>query len=68
MAISDRGFASMDPQKQRKIARKGGKTISADRKYMSKIGRKGGLVSGRARIKAKKAKEKKLERVRRGMK
>lgn len=26
MAISDRGFASMDPDKQRKIASKGGRT------------------------------------------
>lgn len=68
MAISDRGFASMDPKKQRKIARKGGKTISADKKYMSRIGRKGGLVSGKARMMAKKEKEKKLEKVRKSIK
>jgi len=52
----------MNPEKQRKIARKGGKTISADRKYMSKIGRKGGLVSGKARNMAKKLKEKSRKR------
>lgn len=68
MAISDRGFASMDPKKQRKIARKGGKTISADKKYMSKIGRKGGLVSGKVRMMAKKEKEKKKGKTKRGMK
>lgn len=68
MAISDRGFASMDPKKQRKIARKGGKTISMDKKYMSKIGRKGGLASGKIRKIGKEAEGEKLEKGRRKMK
>lgn len=51
MAISDRGFASMDSQKQRKIASKGGKSQGAqnnpgnfanDRKKASQAGQKGG--------------------------
>lgn len=54
MAIKDRGFASMSPKKQKKIAQKGGKVISQDRKYMATIGRKGGLAS--ARVRTKKAK------------
>jgi general stress protein YciG len=31
MAISDRGFASMDPERQREIARMGGKASGARR-------------------------------------
>jgi general stress protein YciG len=51
MAISDRGFASMDKEKQRAIASKGGKSQGAqnnpgnfanDRAKASKAGRKGG--------------------------
>jgi uncharacterized protein len=46
MATSDRGFASMDPKKQRQIARlggqKGGRTVSQNREHMAQIGRKGG--------------------------
>lgn len=51
MAISDRGFASMDKEKQRAIASKGGKSQGAannpgnfanDRSKASKAGRKGG--------------------------
>lgn len=42
MATSDRGFASMDPKKQKAIASKGGKTVSQDREHMAEIGRKGG--------------------------
>lgn len=67
---SRRGFASMDPQKLREIASKGGKkahelgvahewtsqeasdagrlggmSVSRDREYMSKIGKKGGTKS-----------------------
>lgn len=38
--ISDRGFASMDPDKQREIASKGGKASSA-KQDMSKLGKKG---------------------------
>ncbi|HEX2596639.1 MAG TPA: KGG domain-containing protein [Luteimonas sp.] len=39
---SNRGFASMDDDKQRKIAQKGGEAVSQDREHMSQIGRKGG--------------------------
>ena len=51
MATSDRGFASMDEQKQREIASKGGKSQGAqnnpgnfanDRKKASEAGQKGG--------------------------
>ena len=51
MATSDRGFASMDPEKQRQIASKGGKSQGArnnpgnfanDRQKASQAGRKGG--------------------------
>lgn len=46
---SRRGFASMDPEKQRAIARKGGQSVPAekrsffsDRKLAAEAGRKGG--------------------------
>lgn len=39
---SNRGFASMDEDKQRDIARKGGEAVSENREHMSDIGRKGG--------------------------
>jgi general stress protein YciG len=46
---SNRGFASMDPDKQREIARKGGESVPADQRSFSKdpalareAGRKGG--------------------------
>lgn len=46
---SKRGFASMDPAKQREIARKGGASIPADKRSFSQnhelavsAGRKGG--------------------------
>jgi hypothetical protein len=39
---SERGFASMDDEKQREIASKGGEKVSEDREHMSEIGRKGG--------------------------
>lgn len=43
MADKDkRGFASMDDNKQREIARKGGETVSQNREHMAAIGRKGG--------------------------
>ena len=42
---SERGFASMDPKKQEQIARKGGETVSQDRRHMAEIGRKGGPVT-----------------------
>lgn len=37
-----RGFAAMDPEKQRRIASQGGKAVSSDRDYMALIGSKGG--------------------------
>lgn len=55
---SKRGFASMDPERQREIARKGGASVpsekrsfSQDRSLAAEAGRKGGEAShgGRAR-------------------
>ena len=44
---SNRGFAAMDQQQQREIARKGGQAVSRNREHMAEIGRKGGeAVSG----------------------
>ena len=40
-----RGFAAMNPDQQREIARKGGQTVSNNRQYMAEIGRKGGIAS-----------------------
>ena len=62
MATSDRGFASMDPQKQRQIASKGGKSVAAEARAFSQnpslaseAGRKGGQASHKgARPKARK--------------
>lgn len=57
MATSDRGFASMDEQKQRDIASKGGKAQGAqnnpgnfanDKKKASEAGQKGGHNSSRS--------------------
>ncbi|QXX75324.1 hypothetical protein MHY1_02143 [Methylovirgula sp. HY1] len=49
MARSNRGFASMDAEKQREIARKGGRSVpnekrsfSQNHKLASEAGRKGG--------------------------
>lgn len=39
---SNRGFASMDPEQQRRIASKGGEAVSKNREHMAQIGRKGG--------------------------
>lgn len=44
---SNRGFASMDSELQRAIARKGGLAVSQDRERMAMIGRLGGLKSKR---------------------
>jgi general stress protein YciG len=41
---STRGFASMNPEQQRAIARKGGEAVSGNREHMAQIGRKGGQV------------------------
>jgi general stress protein YciG len=53
---SKRGFASMDPGKQREIASKGGQSVPAekrsfsqDRELASEAGRKGGQASGTSR-------------------
>jgi uncharacterized protein len=35
------GFASMDPVKQKEIARKGGQSISKNKEHMSRIGKLG---------------------------
>ena len=50
--ISKRGFASMDPERQREIARKGGASVpsekrsfSQDRCLAAEAGRKGGEAS-----------------------
>ena len=50
--VSRRGFASMDPDRQREIARKGGASVpgekrsfSRDRSLAAKAGRKGGEAS-----------------------
>jgi general stress protein YciG len=50
---SNRGFASMDEDKQREIAKKGGESVpdekrsfSQDRELASEAGRKGGQESG----------------------
>lgn len=54
MATSDRGFASMDPDKQREIASKGGRAqgkannpgnFANNRQKASQAGRKGGQNS-----------------------
>jgi general stress protein YciG len=39
---SRRGFAAMSSEQQREIARKGGLTVSRNRKHMAEIGRVGG--------------------------
>ena len=39
---SRRGFAAMSPEQQRDIARKGGLTVSRNRRHMADIGRIGG--------------------------
>ena len=51
-----RGFASISPERQREIARRGGKGVPAENRAFSKqkelaseAGRKGGLASGRKR-------------------
>ena len=50
---SKRGFASMDPERQREIARQGGASVpsekrsfSQDRDLATRAGRKGGKASG----------------------
>src|ERR1041385_5424638 len=43
-ASSNRGFAAMDEQQQREIARKGGEAVSKNREHMAEIGKKGGVA------------------------
>jgi uncharacterized protein len=50
---SNRGFASMDPELQRKIARKGGEAVSGNREHMAQIGKKGGEASSGGRKSAR---------------
>ena len=45
----ERGFAGLDAEERRRIAEKGGETVSKDREHMSEIGRKGGEASGEKR-------------------
>lgn len=46
---SNRGFAAMDKEAQREIARKGGEAVSRNREHMAEIGRRGGEASGQNR-------------------
>lgn len=48
---SNRGFASMDKEKQKAIARKGGLAASRDRERMAMIGRIGGQKGKRGKSK-----------------
>lgn len=55
--ISRRGFASMDPERQREIARKGGASVpkdkrsfSQDRQLAAAAGKKGGSASHGQRV------------------
>jgi general stress protein YciG len=47
----NRGFASMDAEKQRAIASKGGAKVSMNREHMARIGSIGGKKSGEVRSK-----------------
>ena len=39
---ANRGFASMNEEQQREIAKKGGQAVSGNREHMAEIGKKGG--------------------------
>jgi general stress protein YciG len=60
---SNRGFASMDRNQQREIARMGGEAVSGNREHMAMIGRKGGEASAesRANERARSARERTVE-------
>ncbi len=47
--VGPRGFACMDADVQKRIARKGGLAASVDSDHMSKIGAKGGRNAGKAK-------------------
>lgn len=49
MSTKNRGFASMDKELQKAIARKGGLAVSRNREHMANIGRMGGEKSGESR-------------------
>jgi uncharacterized protein len=49
---SNRGFAAMNKEEQREIARKGGEAVSRNREHMAEIGRRGGEASGSNRSRA----------------
>jgi general stress protein YciG len=49
VTVTKRGFAAMDPEKRREIARKGGAAVSQNRDHMASIGRKGGEARSRNR-------------------
>lgn len=60
MATSDRGFASMDPAKQRAIASKGGKAAhmkGTAHQWTPEEARKAGRIGGNAAHKAKQAQD-----------
>lgn len=46
---SNRGFASMSPEQQKAIARKGGEAVSRNREHMASIGARGGEAVSRNR-------------------
>jgi general stress protein YciG len=54
---ANRGFASMDREQQRAIARKGGLAVSQNRQHMAEIGKKGGESSGESRGKKSASRE-----------
>ena len=69
MSTRDRGFASMDPEKQRQIASKGGQSVPPEQRSFSKnhelaaqAGRKGGEAGGGANRKAKEQQQKQEEK------
>ena len=43
-STSNRGFAAMNEEQQREIARKGGEAVSRNREHMAEIGKKGGVA------------------------
>lgn len=49
-----KGFASMTIEKRREIASLGGKKVAANKEHMRKIGKIGGINSGKARAKTQK--------------
>lgn len=52
MSNGKHGFAGMNPELQKEIARKGGLALSRNREHMSAIGRKGGEASRKKKVNA----------------